>query len=56
MISLKNDKIYALVNNVVLLEEEGSTHNNNNNNNVQYEGSTWCLLYQGTVEEHVLPL
>ena len=30
MISLKNDKIYTLVNNVVLLEEEGSTYNNNN--------------------------
>ena len=33
MISLKNDKIYTLVNNVVLIEEEGSTYNNNNNNN-----------------------
>ena len=30
MISLKNDKIYTLVNNVVLLKEEGSTYNNNN--------------------------
>ena len=35
VISLKNDKIYTLVNNVVLLEKEGSTSNNNNNASAQ---------------------
>ena len=42
MISLKNDRIYTLVNNVVLLEEEGSTYSNNNlpqNNYMEGPGS-----------------